>query len=85
MVISLFYVRSYAISVLGGPLLRIFTIPKKSQVVVVFVVTVPENEFTVPKSITKFLTHQVITDTIETVSCGMCKLLEKLLEDSMHT
>jgi hypothetical protein len=56
-----------------------------TQVVVVFVVTVPENEFTVPKSITKFLTHQVITDTIETVSCSMCKLLEKLLEDSMHT
>jgi hypothetical protein len=56
-----------------------------TQVVVVFVVTVPENEFTMPKSITEFLTHQVITDTIVTVSCSMCELHEKLLEDSVHT
>jgi hypothetical protein len=58
-----------------------------TQVVVVFVVTVPENSFTVPESITKFksLIHQVITDNIDTVSCSMGKLVEKLLEDSMHT
>jgi hypothetical protein len=58
-----------------------------TQVVVVFVVTVPENGFTVSKSITKFksLTHQVITDNMDTVSCSMGELLEKLLKDSMHT
>jgi hypothetical protein len=58
-----------------------------TQVVVVFVVTVPENGFTVSDSITKFksLTHQVITDNMDTVSCSMGELLEKLLKDSMHT
>jgi hypothetical protein len=58
-----------------------------TQVVLVFVVTVPENRFTVPKSITKFksITHQVITDNMDTVSYSMSELLEKLLKDSMHT
>jgi hypothetical protein len=57
-----------------------------TQVVVVFVVTIPENRFMVPESITKFksLTHQVITDNMDTVSCSMGELLEKLLKD-MHT
>jgi hypothetical protein len=58
-----------------------------TQVVLVFVVTVPENRFTVPESITKFksITHQVITDNMDTVSYSMGELLEKLLKDSMHT
>jgi hypothetical protein len=53
-----------------------------TQVVVVFVMTVPENEFTVPKSVSHFLTHQVIPDSIDTISCSMYKLLEKLLVKS---
>jgi hypothetical protein len=56
-----------------------------TQVVVVFVVIIPENGF-VPKGITKFkfITHQVNTDNIDTFSFSMGKLLEKLLKNSMH-
>jgi hypothetical protein len=54
-------------------------------VVVIFVVPIPENEFTMPKSkdhsITKFLTHQVITNSFDTVSHSMHQLLQKLLAE----
>jgi hypothetical protein len=57
-----------------------------TQVVVIFIVPIPENEFTLPKSgshsIIKFLTHQVIHDSINTIWCSMYKLLEKLLAKS---
>jgi hypothetical protein len=57
-----------------------------TQVVVVFVMIIPENEFTLPKSVShsivEFLAHQVIPDSIDTISCSMYKLLEKLLAKS---
>jgi hypothetical protein len=53
-----------------------------TQVVVILIVPIPENEVTLPKSgshsIIEFLTHQVIPDSIDTISCSMYKLLEKL-------
>jgi hypothetical protein len=57
-----------------------------TQVVVVFIVPIPENELTLPKSsshsIVEFLAHQVIPDSIDTISCSMYNLLEKLLAKS---